>query len=60
MSNTIRVQARTGIRVPRADNARKYITDSPVDVPDNVYYRRRLTDGDLVEVKTTTTKKGEK
>ncbi len=49
---TIRVQARAGIKVPREENARKYVTDeAAVEVPDSIYYRRRIADGDLVEVK---------
>lgn len=48
---TITVKAAPGLRVPREDNGRKYITeDKEFSVQDTVYYRRRIADGDLVEV----------
>lgn len=46
----MRVQAAPGIKVPREDDPRKYITDAePVDVDMTAYYIRRMSDGDLVE-----------
>lgn len=48
---TINVKAAPGLRVPREDNGRKYITDAEaVAVTDSTYYLRRLADGDLVKV----------
>lgn len=46
----MKVKAREGIRVPREDNARRYIEQEPVEVPESTYYQRRLNDGDLVKV----------
>lgn len=49
--NTIIVQAAPGLRVPLEGAPRRYITDAtPVTVPDSAYYRRRLADGDLLQV----------
>ncbi|HDL8234137.1 TPA: DUF2635 domain-containing protein [Yersinia enterocolitica] len=61
----MKVKARDGVRVPREENARRYIEQEPVDVPQSTYYLRRLNDGDLVEVSATdvavvTTSKGTK
>lgn len=48
---TIIVQAAPGLRVPLEGAPRRYITDAtPVTVPDSAYYRRRLADGDLLQV----------
>jgi hypothetical protein len=45
------VQAASGIKVPMEFKSRDYITDAlPVDVIDSAYYRRRISDGDLVIV----------
>lgn len=67
----MRVQAAPGLKVPREEDPRKYITDAePVEIEMTGYYVRRMADGDLVEVageqpgptsqggvkKTTTTK----
>ncbi|HDK6337054.1 DUF2635 domain-containing protein [Klebsiella quasipneumoniae] len=46
----MKVKAREGIRVPREDNARRYIEQEPVEVPESTYYLRRLNEGDLVKV----------
>jgi hypothetical protein len=44
------VKAAPGLKVPREDKPREYITEaSPVDVPESAYYLRRLADGDLVQ-----------
>ncbi|HHT5699114.1 TPA: DUF2635 domain-containing protein [Klebsiella oxytoca] len=50
----MKVKAREGIRVPREDNARRYIEQEPVEVPESTYYQRRLNDGDLVKVTDAT------
>lgn len=48
----INVKATPGLRVPREDNGREYITDDKeTPVEQTAYYLRRLADGDLVEVK---------
>ncbi|MBU1040377.1 MAG: DUF2635 domain-containing protein [Proteobacteria bacterium] len=45
------VKAAPGLKVPREDKPREYITDAKaVDVPESVYYRRCLAQGDLVPV----------
>ncbi|WP_256946571.1 DUF2635 domain-containing protein [Klebsiella pneumoniae] len=50
----MKVKAREGIRVPREDNARRYIEQEPVEVPESTYYLRRLNEGDLVKVTDAT------
>ncbi|MGD9610773.1 MAG: DUF2635 domain-containing protein [Desulfovibrionaceae bacterium] len=56
---TIIVQAAPGLRVPLEGAPRRYITDAtPVTVPDSAYYRRRLADGDLLQVPDTGTTEG--
>ncbi|HHR5622776.1 DUF2635 domain-containing protein [Klebsiella pneumoniae] len=50
----MKVKARKGIRVPREDNARRYIEQEPVEVPESTYYLRRLNEGDLVKVTDAT------
>ena len=43
------VRAAPGLRVPREDAPRRYITDDqPVSVPATAYYLRRLHNGELV------------
>lgn len=50
------VLATAGIKVPKEEQPRDYITDTAPDgeagftVPDSAYYLRRITDGDLVIV----------
>lgn len=45
------VKAAPGLRVPREDAPRRYITDDqPVSVPATAYYLRRLHNGELVSV----------
>lgn len=47
----MRVQAAPGLKVPREEDPRKYITDGePVEIEMTGYYVRRMADGDLVEV----------
>lgn len=52
MSN-LTVKAATGVRVPREENPRKYITDdATVTVEATAYYLRQLKAGDLVRDST--------
>lgn len=50
------VLAISGIKVPKEEQPRDYITETPPEgeagyaVPDTAYYLRRIVDGDLVEV----------
>lgn len=50
------VLARTGILVPKEDKPRAFITDTPPDkaagyeVPESIYYLRRVAEGDLLRV----------
>jgi hypothetical protein len=47
----MKVIAAPGLQVPKENDPRTYITDAePVTVPDTLYYRRRISDGDLTEV----------
>lgn len=51
MNDTLTVRAREGVRCPREGLAKNPITaDKDVVVANTPYYRRRLRDGDLVEV----------
>ena len=50
----IRVKAAPGMKVPREDSSRRYITDGePVEVYESTYYVRRIRDRELVEVNDT-------
>ena len=57
------VLAAPGLKVPKEGKPRDYIIETPpegeagFEVPDSAYYLRRVTDGDLVEIKP---KKGAK
>ena len=43
------VKAAPGIKVPREDKPTTYIDDTtPVTIAPSTYYRRRITDGDLI------------
>lgn len=45
----MKVIARKGVRVPIEGKPRDYVTDEKaVDVPDTVYYHRRILDKDLI------------
>lgn len=45
----MKVVATKGMKCPREENPRKYITDSePAEVPDSGYYRRLVADGSLI------------
>lgn len=47
----MRVQAAPGLKVPREEDPRTYITDAePVEIEMTGYYIRRMAEGDLVEV----------
>lgn len=47
----MKVVAAPGLKVPKEDKPREYITqDEEVEVPDSAYYLRRVSDGDLVRV----------
>lgn len=58
------VLAVSGIKVPKEEQPRDYITDTPpkgekgFEVPNSAYYQRRITDGDLVEVEAKSAKAG--
>ena len=46
----MKVIARKGLRVPMETGLRRYVTDATgVEVPNTVYYRRRVSDGDLID-----------
>ena len=49
--NKMKVKAAPGMKFPREDNARKYITTEAVTVENTAYYRRAVQDGDLILVK---------
>ena len=43
------VKAAPGVKVPREDKPTTYIDDTtPVTIAPSTYYRRRITDGDLI------------
>lgn len=48
---TLKVMAPPGRAFPLEHNAKKYIGEQPVTVTSSAYYRRALTDGDLVLAK---------
>jgi hypothetical protein len=41
------VKAAPGTKCPREGSPKKYITDSPENVPETTYYLRRIRDGSL-------------
>ncbi|HAF1675186.1 TPA: DUF2635 domain-containing protein [Salmonella enterica] len=50
----INVTAAPGLKVPREDNPRRYITDAEsLEVENSAYYQRQLMAGDLIEVTAT-------
>ncbi|RNM18571.1 DUF2635 domain-containing protein [Dickeya undicola] len=52
----ITVKAAAGVRVPREENARRYIIDdAEVQVERTAYYLRQIAAGDLLEVKSVVT-----
>jgi hypothetical protein len=51
----MQVQAAQGLKVPMEDKPHDYITDAIViEVPDTAYYQRRISDGDLLAVVSST------
>ncbi|CAB3764117.1 hypothetical protein LMG29542_04783 [Paraburkholderia humisilvae] len=51
----MQVIARKGLRVPIETGSRRYVTDGAlVDVPNTVYYRRRIAEGDLLSGEAAT------
>lgn len=46
----MKVKAAEGLRVPMENRAHAYIEGAAVEVPDSPYYRRLLTEGDLIRV----------
>ncbi len=46
----MKVTAAANLRVPMENHAHDYIEQTPVTVPDTLYYRRLLADGDLIAV----------
>lgn len=63
MSKPIFVKAAQGLKVPFETRANQYITDEVVEVPNTLYYRRRILEGDLIETtapKAPTTRKSAK
>ncbi|HHR5860159.1 MULTISPECIES: hypothetical protein [Providencia] len=58
---TLFVKASQGLRVSFEHQHRRYITDAEaISVPDTAYYRRLLTNGDLVSVNKKAKNKGQK
>lgn len=57
---TLFVRARQGIRVSYEHQFRRYITKTPAEVPDTVYYRRMIACGDLISVARQRSVKGKK
>lgn len=49
------VKAAPGVRVPVEGSPHRYIEDTPVNVEDTAYYRRRMADGDVVLVEASAT-----
>lgn len=55
----MKVIAAPGIQVPKEDKPREYITDAEaVEVPETVYYLRRINDGDLLVAPVKAARKG--
>lgn len=46
---TVQVQAQKGFKVPM-EGSRKTIGETPVTVPETVYYRRRIRTGELLKI----------
>jgi hypothetical protein len=47
------VQAAPGTKCPKEGKPREYICREPVEMPDSAYYRRLVTDGSLIVVKSS-------
>ncbi|EOZ4638854.1 DUF2635 domain-containing protein [Enterobacter cloacae] len=52
---TIKVKAASGLRFPLERDPKRFITSEAVEVESSAYYRRAITDGDLILVTATTT-----
>lgn len=50
MKEQMKVKAADGLRVPKENRVNFYITNQPVEVPESLYYRRLVNDGDLIMV----------
>ena len=50
MKEQMKVKAADGLRVPKENRVNSYITNQPVEVPESLYYRRLVNDGDLIMV----------
>lgn len=48
MRKKMKVKAADGLRVPKEKRVNSYITTQLVNVPDTLYYRRLVADGDLI------------
>lgn len=46
----MKVKAADGLRVPKEKRVNSYITTQLVNVPDTLYYRRLVADGDLIMI----------
>ncbi|KJF76170.1 hypothetical protein UA45_19985 [Morganella morganii] len=57
---TLIVRARQGIRVSYEHQFRRYITETPAEVPDTAYYRRMIACGDLIKLRVSAPEKGKK
>ena len=49
MSDKLTVKPASGVNVRRVENG-KHIAAKGEDVPNNSYYRRRIKDGDLIDI----------
>lgn len=49
MSDKLKVKPAQGVNVRRVENG-KHIDAKGEDVPNNSYYRRRIKDGDLIDI----------
>lgn len=50
MRKKMKVKAADGLRVPKEKRVNSYITTQLVNVPDTLYYRRLVADGDLIKI----------
>lgn len=50
MRRKMKVKAADGLRVPKEKRVNSYITTQLVNVPDTLYYRRLVADGDLIMI----------
>lgn len=50
MRKKMKVKAADGLRVPKEKRVNSYITTQLVNVPDTLYYRRLVADGDLIMI----------